>query len=133
MTDKVLFYVNPKYIYANKKHTLVLEHKRAKVMEEGDCGRMGGHILVKNMPYCDMLEYTGLPRLELRRSLLKLSLTFKIVHGLVYFPNDTYSLSITRSSPRISHSLSLCLYSSSSSQFLSLAFPIPFLSGMHYP
>ena len=72
-----------------------------------------------NMPYCDMLEHTGLPRLESRRSLLNLSLTFKVNHGLIYFPNDIYSLSITRSSPHISHSLSLRPYSSSSQFFYS--------------
>ena len=76
-----------------------------------------------NMPYCDVLEHTGLPRLESHRSLLKLSLTFKVVHGLVYFPNDIYSLSITHSSPRISHSLSHRPYSSSSSQFLYSCIP----------
>ena len=40
-----------------------------------------------DMPYSDMLELTGLPTLESCRSLLKLCLTFKIVHGLVYLIN----------------------------------------------
>ena len=65
-----------------------------------------------DMPYSDMLELTGLPTLESRRSLLKLCLTFKIVHGLVYF---LYSVSTTRSSSRLSHSLSFRPYSNSSS------------------
>ena len=69
------------------------------------------------MPYSDMLELIGLPTLESRRSLLKLCLTFKIVHGLVYFPDNLYSVSTTRSSSRLSHSLSLRPYSNSSSQF----------------
>ena len=33
-----------------------------------------------NMPYCDILERTGLPRRELRRSLLKLSLSFMVLY-----------------------------------------------------
>ena len=71
----------------------------------------------RDMPYSNMLELTGLPTLESRRSLLKLCLTFKIVHGLIYFPDNLYSVSTTRSSSRLSHSLSLCPYSNSSSQF----------------
>ena len=69
------------------------------------------------MPYSNMLELTGLPTLESRRSLLKLCLNFKIVHGLVYFPDNLYTVSTTRSCSRLSHSLSLCPYSNSSSQF----------------
>ena len=64
-----------------------------------------------DMPYSDMLELTGLPTLESRCSLLKLCLTFKI-----YFPDNLYSVSTTRSSSRLSHSFSL-RPSNSSSQF----------------
>ncbi len=76
-----------------------------------------------DMPYSDMLALTGLSRLESRRSVHKLSLTFKIINGLVYFPNGIYSLSTTRSSPRISHSMSLHRYSCSTSQFLYSCIP----------
>ena len=58
-----------------------------------------------NVPYCDMLEHTGLPRFESHRSLLKLSLTFRVLYN--YFPNDIYSLSFTCSSPHISFTSSI--------------------------
>ena len=70
-----------------------------------------------DMPYSDMLEFTGLPTLESRCSLLKLCLTFKIMHSLIYFPDNLYTVSTTRSSSRLTHSLSLRPYSNSSSQF----------------
>ncbi len=76
-----------------------------------------------DMPYDDMLTLTGLPHLESRRSVQKLSLAFKIVNGLVLFPSDIYFLSTTRYSPRTSHSMPLHSYSCFTSQFMYSCIP----------
>ena len=81
-----------------------------------------------DVPYSDMLELTGLPILESRPSLLYLCLTFKIVHGLVYFP-----LSPLHVLPHVCHTLFLfILIPTLPLNFITHAFLILFLSGIHY-
>ena len=77
-----------------------------------------------------MLEHTGLPHHELRRSLLKLSLSFMVLYIFLMI----FTLSPLHAHRHaylilfhLVHILALLL------NFFILAFPIPFLSGMHYP